>query len=120
MKLKLLPLILLGIYWVNTAESYQNLPESACKIASEVIKKEPWMKTLAIVNFEKNYDEKSIDNLAECLQLEITVVMIDAIDYNLMMTTNYHADFVVLFVDDFNAESKVVRKLKTFLILISN
>lgn len=110
MKLKLLPLIILGIYYANTSQNLQNLSQSACKIVEDVHKKESWTKTIAIVNFEKGFEKSEIDNLIKCLPAEVTVVMIDAMSYNLNMKTIHNVDYVIIIVDEFD-RTKLVRKI---------
>jgi hypothetical protein len=103
MKLVLLPLIFFAIYFANCSEFPSKLHESACKIVSEVHKKEVWMKTIAIVKFERNFDEKLIDNLIKCLPMEIAVIQIDMNTFDISSSRGHKVDMVVIIVNDARA-----------------
>lgn len=107
MKLKLLPLIFLAIYFANSSEFSSKIPQSACKIVSDVIEKENWMKTIAIMEFDDNFDEKLIDKIAKCLPSKITVVMIDATTNNSNLPTIHNVDYVITVIDEFNIKKRV-------------
>lgn len=103
MKLKFLFLIFLELISGNSSK----LPQSACKIVGDVIEKENWMKTIAILHFNDKYDAEVIDNFAKCLPSDITVVMIDAMTYNFNLPTTHNVDYVIILADEMNMKKLV-------------
>jgi hypothetical protein len=98
MKSKVFLLIFLRIYFSSSSEFPSKIPESACKIVSEVIEKETWMKTIAIVKFSNVFDEKEIDILMNCLPAKITVVVIDIGTYNSDASLQ-NPTFIIMIID---------------------
>jgi hypothetical protein len=108
MRLKLLPLILLGIYFANSSQFHPNLPLKACQIVREILINEFNTKTIAIVKMERKFDGNVIDELMKCLPREVTVVVIDILSYNLDSENIKHNPTLnVLLVDVFANENMV-------------
>lgn len=99
MKLIFLRLILFAVYFSNSSQFPSKIPESACKIISEVLEKENWMKTVAIVKFSHSFDDEVIDNLMKCLTVEITVVLIDIGSFNSEGLSLQNPTFIVIIID---------------------
>lgn len=100
--------IFLLIHFINSS----NLAEIACKIISEVFKKEIWMKTIAIVKFENNFDDDVVASLQKCLPMEISTLLIDIKSFNLNMQRIHSPSMIVMIVDDLNLMDKNVSLLR--------
>lgn len=122
MKLFLTPIILLAIYFANSSEINSKLPESACEIFSEVFKKEPWIKTVAIVKFKNNFDASVIDDLVKCLPIDITVVLIDVDKFKVDRRNIRKSHYVILLLDDINdlGQKVIIKCDLDFYFLLAN
>lgn len=100
MKLFLLPLILVAIYFANSSQFPSKLSSSACKIVNQVLEKENWMKTIAILKFTNKLDSEDFDNIAKCLTAKITVVLIDMRRFDSdTIVSLQNPTFVVMIID---------------------
>lgn len=114
--IKFIPLIFFAIYFANSLEPPSKLAESACKIVGDVLKKENWMKTIAIVKFENNFNEKVINSLIKCLPMEITVVLINVKNFNMNSVRIHQVAMVVMIVESYEELTNKVIKFLEILI----
>ena len=81
------------------------MPESSCKVVSEMIRREPWIKTLAIVIFKNYFESDIVNNLLQCMPPEISNLVLDlkivsdtdAVNWNI-----HNPQFVIIIADELN------------------
>lgn len=101
MKWKFLLVLNFALFHLNCPQETSKLPVVACKIVSDVLKKEIWMKTIAIVNFKNNFEDDVVESLQKCLPMEISTLLIDMKNFNIRKTQRIHSPtMAVIIVDD--------------------
>jgi hypothetical protein len=104
MKLKNIFALFLLIDLVNSSK----LLETACKVVSEVHRKENWMKTIALVKFKNNFEDDVAEKLQKCLPMEISTLLIDMKSFNMSTQRTHSPTMAVLLVDDMEEMEKEV------------
>lgn len=110
--MKLLKVLNLFFLHLIFAEISLKLSENACKIVTLEFEIKSWMKTVAILEFDHNFNPEVLNNFLQCLPMEISVITIDGKTFNLNQPRIHNVDFTVMFIDKQTANSNyLVRKI---------
>jgi hypothetical protein len=64
------------------------------------MKKEFWIKTIAIVEFQNNFQNDVMENLLKCLPMEISTLLLNVSGkFDLTQKWNHNPSMVVMIVD---------------------
>lgn len=81
------------------------MPESSCKVVSEMIRREPWIKTVAIVIFENDFETDVVNDLLQCMPPEISHLVLDlkiVRDTDAENWNIHNPNFVIIIADELN------------------
>lgn len=77
MKIKFFILIILSFI---TKLYGEKLSARACLLVKNVLKNEPWMKTISVVEFQADAKNDMTENLHKCLPIDVTKVLMEVKD----------------------------------------